>query len=479
MKKKNIFLSLILLTIIALAFSFWFKFNEERKARFGLDGFYELTQKDPLFYSPFLDTEGFEAAIKKLKEEEAELKKVLITNMEAEEYKEEYVPILNEHNLVPYQLLNNLILINQKTEDFLKIPSKELANELLSLYDLAADSYLAAASSQIKILEKITEGKESPYFFFMVNSISSSQVIEDDYRLIKENGYQLKKEITKRRSCLLEKEDCQALIKIKDNSSFLALLENEEFDLEGENVDFIRNGLSTFSIIEEIRGPYKIKSRCWQKNENSEHWLYLIYYKEKGEIAVYPKLASQNYYRPIPPETKAKIYQALSKRGIKFITQIETASYECMDLTYYPQILTLDFLKRQVEKGLISEKELEENLDYKLLIENQFGLLTPVINSLVRDFKVTRLIQAAHETTIVPEYLLTTRTNYSLFYFPFSKSIWRINQKLEYFVPPEEMPENTTFPFITLNELRKMGYNETEIKKFHVLPEEQFEMIQD
>lgn len=476
MKKKFIFLSLVFLVILALVLFSWFNFNAKRKARVGLEGFYELTLKDPLFFSPFFDTQEFERAIKELKKEEDELKKVTIANMEAHEYKTDYIPILQENNLFPYQFLENLILINQETEEFLQTPSVERAESLLSLYDTAADSYLEAVSSKIKILEKINPTENNPIFFFMVDSVTNSQVIKNDYYVIKENGYKLKEEIAKRRNCLLGKENCQVLIKTKDNSSFIALMKAEEFDLKGENIDFIKSELLTYPGIEIVKGPYKIKSLCWQ-SPDFEHWMYLIYYKENGRTIIFPKIANQNYYSPVPAVSTNRVSQTLAKNGIKFILQSETTSYECMDLTFYPQLLTLDFLKKQIEKGLITKENLEKNLNYKLLIENQFGLLAPAINDFSKHLKALKGFWILEESSVSPEYLLYVRTPYSIFYFPFAKSIWRIDKELKYFVPEEEIPINPS-KFVTLDELKEMGYSETEIKKFNLGPEELFEITQ-
>lgn len=462
----------LILIIFALGISLFI--NQRQKAQIGLEGFYELTLKDPLFYSSFFDAEEFEKAIKGLKEEEAGLKKVATANLEAMGYySEDSILILKEQNLFPYHFLEILISINQKTEEFLVSPSKELANDLLSLYDLAADSYLDSISLNINSLEKISSDSKNPSFLFFVGSVSSAQVVKNDYLTIKENGYQLKEEIAKRRNCLLGKENCQALIKTKDNSSFIALvksMETEEFDLEGENIDFIKNELFTSPEIETVKGPYKIKSFCWQ-NPDFGHWMYLIYYQKNSKVEILPKLANQIYYWSVLPELRQIIAKLNSGEETKFSFQPEAATYECLDLTFYPQLLILDFLKEQIEKGLITEEELENNLNYKLLIENQFGLLAPVMNNFSDGLKYFKLLQAILKVSPTPSYLLLVRTGYSIFYFPFAKSIWRIDKQLQYFIPEEEKPE-TPPKFISIEELRKKGYSDAEIKKFYLSTEE-------
>lgn len=461
---KKAALSIIFLIIFILGL---FYFLGQKKE--DLEGFYKLTLEDPLFYSSFFEAEEFERGIKELKESEDQLKKVIIENLEAssDKRKEEYTSIFKEGQLFPYQFLGNLSLINQATKDFLLNPSVKLGQELLELYDQAADSYLQDISSKIKIFETLESYRITQPYFFFVDSVSSFEVAKNDFLTLKENGDKLKGEITKRRNCLLGNEDCQALVKIKDNTSFIELMEGGEFNLEGEKIDFIRNSPPPSFQIIEVGGPYKIKSFCWQ-NSDFEHWMHLIYHKEDGKTLVMPKLANQNYYLEVRPELENPIDKALSEKGIKFYLQLEGATYECQDLTFYPQLLTLDFLKEQIEKGLITKEDLEKKLDYKLLIENQFGLIVPVMNTISYHLEVLKLAQMIIGWTVPPEFLFSTRTAYSIFYFPFAKSIWRIDEQLKYFVPEKEKPLRGGQKVVTLDELEKLGYTKEEIKKFHI-----------
>ena len=461
--RKVILLSLILIIFVSGVF---FVLDRQRRTQIDLKEFYELTLKDPLFYSPFFNVNEWQEAIKGLEEEEAETKKVLIANMGGGEV--DKVLILEKNNFFPYQFLENLILINQKTNEFLKNPSVELGGELLDIYDKAADSYIQDSSSTIKILNE-TEKVQSYYFF--VDAVSSPEVTKNDFLTIKENGYKLKEEIAKRRSCLLGRGDCQALLKTKENASFFALiesLESGEFNLKEEKIEFIKSTLSQYNP-SEVKGPYKIKSLCWQ-NPNFEHWMYLIYFEQNNKTLVLPKLANQNYYIRIIDMPASKVDTMLWEKGVNFYIQPEATTYECMDLTFYPQLLTLDFLKEKIEKSLIAKKDLEKNLDYKLLIENQFGLIAPAINTVSNNLEVFKLYSVINKSVAPLEYLFSVRTAYSIFYFPFAKSIWRIDKRLQYFVPEKEKPLMTAESelFITLDELEKLGYTKTEIKKFHV-----------
>ncbi len=442
---------------------------QREKLEPNLGGFLKLTREDPLFYSPFFNPTEFEKAIEGLRESENQLKQAILANLEKTTgfEKDYYIPILKENNLFSYQFLKNLILINQKTEEFLKNPSIEGGKNLLELYDTTANSYIQDISSKIKVLEEIEAKKTVISHYFFVDSVTSFEVAKNDFLTIRENGYKLKEVIEKRESCLLGKEDCLALLKSKDNSSFINLIESGDFDLKGEKIDFIKNLLPYYSHQTLVRGPYKIKSFCWQ-NPNFEHWLYLIYVEQNGRTIFIPKLANRNYYRRIPPDAQTKIERMFLEKGLEFYIQPEAATYECMDITFYPKLLTLDFLKEKMETGEISKKDLEKNLDYKLLIENQFGLIVPAINTVSAHLGTLKSYQLIGEAVIAPEALFSIRTTYSIFYFPFAKSIWRVDKELQYFVPEEKRPLKGPSGFVTLDELIEMGYPKKEIEKFHI-----------
>jgi hypothetical protein len=477
MNKKFILLILIFLMIFAFIFLSWLDIN--RKTRLGLEGFYELTLKDPLFYSSLFDSEEFGKAILRLEESENQLKEVAIENSKASVGNEgdSYSNILKESNVFPHQFLESLIPLNQKTNDFLKNPSVKLAEDLLDLYDVAADFYLEDISSLIRVLgEKEVErevytASDTSRLIASVDSFSSFDVVKNDFLTIKENGHKLKEEIAKRRSCLSGKEDCRALLKVKDNTSFIASL-CKEFDQQGERVDFVKDMFLNFvpNEISEAKGPYEIKSSCWQ-GPDSTHWLYLIYTEQDGRISALPKLATQNYYRKVSAFVRAagtKEQEAFLEQGLEFIFMTDTPTYQCMDVSFYPQLLAMDFIKEQIESGQVAQEELEGKLDYKLLIENQFGLLAPAINAASSHLDIMRKHAEINKSIPSLAYVFTVRTVYSIFYFPFAESIWRIDKELQYFLPEEKKPAQRGPTFFTLDELEELGYTREQIKEFHI-----------
>jgi hypothetical protein len=454
---KKIILSLIL--AVSLGFLFFVSCKAPERYTPNLDGFLKLTREDPLFYSSFFAATDFEKAVRDLRETEDQFRETILLNLESKEglEKDRYLSILEENRLFPYQFLENLILINRETKAFLENPSLEQGEGLLLLYDAAADSYIEEISSKIEALQQVEEYKTVEPYFFFVDSISSLGIIKNDFLTIKENGYKLKEEIEKRRNCLTGKEICPLPSKTENSEKFIDLLK-EEGSFEEERTAFVRELLPYRSF--EMKGPYKINSSCWQ-SQGLEHWLYLLYMERGEEPLVIPKLVNQNYYaKGFEGELDgidAPVFYALSEASV----------YECTDLTFYPQLLTMDFLKGKIEKGLIDEEDLRENSDYRLLADNQFGVMAPAINTISAHLNIFRLRLLATGDPSAPEFLFSIRTAYSILYFPFAKSIWRLDKELQYFVPEKEKPIGGNFRFVTLDELEELGYTKEEIKEFH------------
>lgn len=434
-------------------------------ANYNLVGFYNLTKEDPLFYSSFFEEESFQKSLDRLKMEEIKLKNVAIDNIlkNKEKNKIEDIFILETNRLFPYQFLETLISINIKTNEFYKNPSTSLGKDLLNLYDDAVDFYIKDVSARISVIEKTGKYRNPNQYFFFVDSVSSLDVIKNDLLTIKKNGNQLREEINKRKGCLLGKEKCEETLIIRNNNIYSDLLSRENFSFKGENADFIKKSIQSGSNNKkDVFGPYKISSPCWQ-SPNFEQWMYLsISIDDNGEISMFPKLATKNYYEKIS-ENNTLSYE----KYFEFLYRADATSYRCTNLTFYPELLVLNFIKEGKKNGTIGADELEKNLDYKILLENQFGLLSPALNAISNHILTLRELMKIDNTFITPEFLFSIRAPYSIFYFPFAKSIWRIEDELQYLIPKEKWPITDRSEYYTMDELEKLGYTIEKIKTFH------------
>lgn len=434
------------------------------------ESFVALTREDPLFYSPFFDAEEFTQAIENLRESEGNLKQVVIENILAKEYKtRDYVPILEDEPLFPYNFLERLVSIPPKTEAFLKNPTKKQAEELLGLYDDAVSAYNNAIDAHVEVFNTMAlymeQNRQRLYFF--VDNVSSFEIVQGDLLTIQENGRVLREEVQKRRDCLIGKLDCAPLITTVNKQQFFASLDARP-DLTKDNVSFIRDILSSSSVKSSPRGPYLVTSSCWQ-GSGSQHWIYFLFGNKEGTTLT-PKLVHQNYYHIVPTQAVDPIHTALLEQGISYYSQPGASTYECMDLTFYPQILTLDFIAKQIEQGVITREDTQNDPVYALLIENQFGLLAPVLDTIAGYLGLLTSSQEINDDLLLqPEFLYPTRMAYSIMYFPFAHSIWRTGTELTYMLS-EEVRQRISAPsrFITLDELKALGYSEADIKKFHL-----------
>ena len=475
MKRKFVLLGLLIL-LIFLLISGYFLFRG-LKTQPNLEGFYNLTKEDPLFYSPFLESKEFRMSLERLKEAEKQLKEVsiesYIRNKDPEAIETSYyIKTLREVTIFPYQFLGSLILVNQATDDFLENPSIEKGHQLLVLYEGAANFYLQEISGLINVIEAIEE-KQRKELILLVDSQTNLDIILVDYKIIRQNAYALKEEIDQRKKCLEGGTDCSRLKKEHSIDYFLQLLEKNfspQKELKPE-VELVRHTLHVIFPEGEVKDPYKIESSCWESPDNN-HWIYLIYQKSEGESSVIFKLAEQNYYikTKIPPQGKRE--QAIAEKGLDFSPIIETHHYNCTNLIFYPHILTLDFLKKQIKQQAIKAEQLIKEREYTLLIQNQFGLLPPAINKIssVLNFHAQ---QVRWEDNYYPplNYLYGgMESAYSLFYLPYARSVWRLDEKLRYLSLKEEkvFVAEADKRFYTLSELKDMGYSKVEIKKFHI-----------
>lgn len=427
-----------------------------------LKNFYKLTREDPLFYSPFFNAAETEESLQKFKLIEEQIKNITILQMQTGGYPEDLtaqISVTQKMKLMPYEFLHYLISINKKTEEFFQSPSPKNAEELLLLYEEAAECYINDASQHLETVETLEKLTEKALFIFYIDSITSSQIIKEDLLTIEENGYALKEEIRKRKKCLYGEINCSRLKKNKDNTRFLELLEESRiFNLKGEKIEFIKNQIPD---IFENRGPYRIDSTCWPR-AGDHPWLYYRFIeKDSQAVIVPPKLATQNYYYKKP----------IGEQGTNdtFLIYGEGTFYQCKDLTYYPQIITLDFIQEKIKEGFLTQKELETSLNYKLFIENQFSLLDQLIKEAIIEMRFKAVEQLQDIGRVSPAQLFLTNFHYSIFYFPFAESIWRINKKLNYSVPKtQNQLLKQSINSKTLDELMGLGYSLEEIQHFHI-----------
>ena len=434
----------------------------------GLDQFVVMTKSDPLFYSPFFNDAAYASALTNLDKSEEVLKKTGVQNLLSNKgsYTQSYIDLIQKHRLFPTNFLGTLPSISRITDAFIKHPTSHGARKLLAVYDQAQRFYDEDASSMNQVFAEINEHipADHPLFYFFTDSATSLKVVENDFDLIHKNSLALKKEIESRRNCLAGKESCPA-----NHGDQATVPETVPVAATGKNADFIHDTLPFADEDRKINGPYTISSGCWADSSKGQP-MYAIYSTRNGVTSMLPKLANQNYYRLVSPNATDAISKKVNSLGLEFYSQPEGTTYECSDLRFYPEILSLDFIHNHNDLS---------PADTILLWNNQFGLLAPAFQALA-DY--TNLLEASQRASkdfvLSPQFLFTTRSTYSLTYLPFAHSVWRIDEQPQYLISRDDYnrmgaPEQ----FKTLTELQKAGFSQEAIKKSHINQRELIESL--
>jgi len=434
------------------------------------DNFAVLTESDPLFYSPYFDVEAFNAAVDNMSSAEKQLKDTAIENLlkDLQVYTSDYVELIQNHTLFPTDFLELLPRISILTENFLEKPTSLKARRLLRYYEKAHKKYQNDVVSMQVLLKEIDDHipDNHPVYYFFTDSGTSLDITRHDFDLMHENSLALESDILYRRDCLLGKNSCETSV-VSENSKEGSTLTKSTYP----NSDFVSATLPFVENERIVAGPYLIDSSCW--NDTDEVPIYSIYSKNYGTSMIMPKLAHENYYRLVSAEATDVISKEVLSRDLSFYNQPEGTTYECNNLTFYPELLAKDFIQ--------SNQDLDTNMREQLL-QNKFGLLAPAFEAVAY---YTSLLEKSQrigdDFTISPQFLFITRSAYSLTYLPFASSVWRIDETPMYMFSRETYNNiNPPQQFKTLSDLLSEGWLKEDIKKAHLNQDELINsLIQD
>jgi hypothetical protein len=442
-----------------------------RRPAAGLDEFARLTQEDPLFYSPFLDGEAFNSAVESLEVSERALKKTTLEKLgtRSEPYAASYMKLIRSHSLFPTDFLGQLPALARATEEFTARPTARKARLLLDRYKKAQNTYEAQAASMVNAFDAIDEHVPDnyPLYYFFTDSAISLSVAGYDFVLIYQNSIALGKEIENRSACLSGQGSCAQRQSAALDSSITSRI--EPITTKGSNAEFVRDTLPFKDTDRKVTGPYSVTSACWGGSRTQQS-MYGIYSARNGKTSLLPKLTEQNYYRMVPSNATDAIGKAIITKGLSFYNQPEATTYECSDLTFYPEILALDFMNTYIESGRATPETIASSPEIAKLWQNQFGLLAPALQSLADYTNLLETSQRAGDDYVLsPQFLFMTRSAYSLTYLPFAHSVWRIDEDPTYMITREEYERlGAPQPFKTLTELQKSGFSEAAIRTSHI-----------
>lgn len=253
-----------------------------------LSAFYQWNKEDPLFDSPDLDVERLATVTDKLKTEADGLQKALGV----------------ENSIYPIAFLQNLPKVAALDRDFFEKPSLGKAREVAVKQEETASFYGSGADSLLQYISKDALNANATTF----NIQTSGKRITADIAVIGKNKQALLDEIGRRKACLEGSGKCQrpafAFEKVENKvfeppesvPQFLDLVWIFQYFNRHPNVDA--------SIYDGVKGPYRANTACFGWGDNfsePENYFYVNFSsKSKSKFGVdsaFVELATNVYFR--------------------------------------------------------------------------------------------------------------------------------------------------------------------------------------
>lgn len=429
-----------------------------------LGAFYQWNKEDPLFDSPDLNHDELDLAVDNLVEKTAGLQKTLGV----------------ENSLYPTAFLQDFAKVSRLNSEFEKKPSYEKAQELIAKQQETASIYESEAKSHLEYISK--DPLEGSAVMFNIQ-ISPQGIISDVAKIV-ENGRQLATEIERRKSCFLGKGLC-----IRPSFTF-DKVENTTYESAKNLPEFIDGSLILPNQAQgqlDTKRIFRANTACfgWGPNfSQPQQYFYFGFRPEKslnfGQDEAVVELATDAYYKKTPKNSDFKgkytfvlsslIYFCPDQQHVykiiglwRFLTQNKPLSSNKLDKAPESFFLTADYERKFFDDKFQSWEQLETlgklyAYDYRQMVENpkaDWAKDTALKEELLKrsleidrkigDFyKDFRRIFTSTEGELLRDigptgtnprqakFVYTFRDFYGFTYLPFTKSVWRKTEPLEY-----------------------------------------------
>lgn len=421
--KQSVKIRLVVLICLAILFGFYTYKNIEKNA----GNLYKITIEDPLLYGE-MPIEELGNAINLLVKKEKEFLEGF------RNYPDGQNAFFDKKHwrLFPIEFLKAFEASSEKTSKFLKNPSPMTAFQMLKTNQTAAWKYKSYIETQLLVVNKLIEenpdSANSNIVFLRVSTNLS--IVRADYEIALKNSEKLWDDIRDRRKCFFSGQ-CDISAPAKQEKTIeISDSKNREKNID---IDLSSAGKN------EKPGVFIASTSCFGQNKNLKPKLQAFYMTEKfGKLK--PKLASENYYLNYEALRNSwSLAEKFLNKGIAYDLQLETSDYRCPDLTYLIDLYYEYF----------SGKPL-------------FGL-SHIINDIAANLDFLILTQKIEKKPADLLYLLTSRTDYSIFLMPYDMSVWRIAERPKYFNAGIDLPRY----FETYSSLKQKGYSDEKIKTFN------------
>lgn len=431
-----------------------------------LAAFYQWNKEDPLFTSPDFNYIGLERSIDDL-----------------EKYHKDLLDFVGRtEQLHPLGYLKAMIGVAKTDKSFMDGPNFDIA---ISLIDKQMETARLYKQEALNLRSKV---EQSPYFSpVSINVTTNKNIVASDLSKIIKNADELEREIGKRRACLLGFGRCIRPAFRFEEPKAVKDAEELEPKLLDKQVVFFDTPKGAKNT---IRGPYAVKTPCfsWAENFTYPEQYFYVQYLPEGRLSIKSpianiQLATDIFLEKISQQTTSEGRRRLLDEGIPYIYFPSTTPYNCFYAGYLTEVLTVDqfftskkpiFPKTDFFKdAVVAEEDFfgsqfpsyekllqlgqfyayyyrlsldrrsplelvqlkDELLLRKLEIERKLSnnqLLFDYFNIFVRGITIIKEQDSESIQDFTSNILYPFRSYYGLMYFPFTKSVWRLDDDLQY-----------------------------------------------
>lgn len=387
-----------------------------------LTNFTALVKTDPLFYSPFIDSADWQSGIKAVSALNEEI------NAYFASYEKKHpgaVPYASpDYREYPDLLLTAIGAAVKLTDTFLAAPNSITAHNLIAAYERAGRAYDEAADEFLRRLDLLVKSAGGDAAAIpaqpLINSATSVAIARADAELIKKNAEALLTEIAARKRCLDEGFCPQPRAFAPIPSPVITAAERVKIlPLE------LLFPLFKPSELGDVKGPYAAPSGCWGlENGKIPQRLFMAYQFGEGSDAIFwVKLATENYYRDLAQTAGDPSLEAVAKSGARYLMLEDTKFNRCPDLTYWPEAATQYYLD-QIRASIAPKDAWKIDIARRARLIG-FPEILRALPEPTRDIINYDGFLDVFEPTVWAQ----LASYYSLFFFPFSDSIWRLDKK--------------------------------------------------
>ncbi len=387
----------------------------------GIREFKERVATDPLFAAEGLDLDNARNALKELHSSLGLIARIWRTNFAARLFFLRYPPEESAH---PIRFLEALLESEAQRRIFLETSTPESAARLLTCWEHAAIAYqtgIAAYLEALLRLQKMENIKDASRLGYFDVAPTFSELTAW-VRLMQDNGQRLTQEIAARRAIL---RDGAEAIPEKPKGITSSAVSNSDEKPDVILSDELRElfGIAGMQNARERIGPIVYAARQFDDGQNTPHAFFASVGQTRAvhspQIEVF--LADEYFFLNLKKGhfLDLVIYRPLIEAGLDYWCQPATSFYATLDLTYYADIATAADCERRPHPRR------------NFVLDQRSSVLDLLIGRGIHyntRFAELLAIFAFHKRLPPLSFFYIARAYPSLYFLPFNRSVWRINQ---------------------------------------------------